>query len=92
MDPSQYALLFLGAFASWFLLGILYSIHVDERKSARKVPVVRIVTRGHIRVKIVPLAYRPLEHMPLDLTLDDDYKGCLEALLRQLGEEAKDNL
>lgn len=91
MSTDSFALLFVGAFVSWLVLGILYSFHVGERKPARKVPVVRIVTRGRIRVKVVPLAYRPPERMPVDVALDDFYQGCYESIIRSV-EDAKDNL
>lgn len=86
MSTDSLVMLFLGAFISWVVLGLLYSFHVEERKP--EPPTVRIVTRGHIRVKVVPLAYRPPSRMPLDVApFNAEYQGYYEALLHALEKE-----
>ena len=86
IDPLVW--LFIGAFGSWLILGLVYGFNAPRPEP----PAVRIVTRGHIRVKIVPPAYRPPAQMPMGMTPDEFYKGCQDALLNALSKEAKDNL
>ena len=78
MDKA--ATFFILAFAALFLFAIFYDLAPARRRSVP--PMVRIVTRGQIRVKVVPLAYRPPERIP-----DDFYQGCYESLLRALDKE-----
>ena len=76
MSTDSLALLFVGAFISWLVLGILYSFHVAERKP--EPPVIRV------RIRV--------QHKPMCLAEDDFYQGCYESLLNALDKEAKDNL
>ncbi len=86
MDTA--ATVFLLTFVAFILLCILQGLKPDRHKP--EPPVVRIVTHGHIRVNVVPLAYRP-PAQPRDVAPDDFYQGCYESLIKSV-EEAKDNL
>lgn len=83
IDPLVW--LFIGAFVSWLILGLVYGFHAPRPARRRpEPPAVRIVTRGHIRVQHIPLATR--------LSEDAFYAGCYQSLLAELDKEAKDNL
>lgn len=81
MSIDSLVWLFIGAFVSWVVLGLVYGFHIEASKP--EPPVIRV----RIRVQ-----HRHFSRMPLDMSPDDFYQGCYQSLINALEKEAKDNL